>query len=383
MILILLSDIAWTGLRQRPHHLALALAKQWRILWVEPITLGSRIRLLPEEVEPNIAVVSIPEIPYNARQRIVRSTVQSLSKIGILRRLLTTVQVYLLRRALHSMGEEHGRRAVIAYSFTLIDILPRLDPVYTLFDYIDNVLGFTTFPPHVQVQWVHMLQRADAVTVSSLALARQVEPIRSSNVHVVGNGVEYERFAVTTDLPRPRDLPAGAPVVMYAGAVYPWLDYELLEQVCSESADLNFVLVGPVHPEVADRIQALVGPGNVHVLGLKPYASVPAYLHHADVCIIPFQKNELTKYVNPVKLYEYCAAGKPCVVTDFSEDVLAARDLIVVATSREEFLRGIRESLEQSKDSARQSARRSFARQHDWSRKTSAIIEILRPHIVA
>jgi glycosyltransferase involved in cell wall biosynthesis len=381
LIIVLLSDIAWTGLHQRPHHLALALAQQWRILWVEPITQGSRIRLLPEEVERNIAVVSLPEIPYNARQRTVRKMAQSLSRSGFLRSLVTGFQGYLLRRALRHIREEPGKCGVIIYSFTLIDLLQGLAPLFTLFEYIDNVFGFTTIPAHVRAQWIRTLQEVDAVTVSSPALARQVEPIRRSNVHVVGNGVEYARFAENTDLPRPPDLPTGPPIVAYTGAVYPWLDYRLLQEVCSQCADVNFVFVGSVHPEIAVQVQALVRLGNVHVLGARPYASIPAYLRHADVCIIPFQKNELTKYVNPVKLYEYCAAGKPCVVTDFSEDVLAAREQIVVATSQEEFLRGVRESLKLSKDRSRRSLLQSFARQHDWKTKTSAIIELIRPHI--
>ena len=383
MILILLSDISWTGLHQRPHHVALALSRQWRILWVEPITTGARIRLLPEEVEKNITVVSLPEIPYNARQHTVRRISQSLSTFGVVRAMISWLQGLLLREALRRLGVEGEQRGVVMYSFTLIDVAAKLKPVFTHFEYIDNVFGFTTFPAHVRGQWVRTLQQVDAVTVSSPALARQVEPVRGSTVQVVGNGVEYARFAEKEELPRPADLPAGKPIVAYSGAVYPWLDYGLLREVCLRCTDLNFVFVGPVHPDVSTHVRSLNKLGNVQFLGARPYTSIPAYLQHVDVCMIPFQKNELTTYVNPVKLYEYCAAGKPCVVTDFSEDVVAARDHIVVASSREEFLRGLREALAGSKDHTQRAALQSFARQHDWNAKTSAIIDLIRYQIAA
>lgn len=345
--------------------------------------MGTRIRFLPEEVEHNIAVVSLPEIPYNARQRTVRKIAQSLSTLGFVRAMVSSLQGYLLRKALRRLGVDHEQRGVVMYSFVLIDVAAKLRPAFTHFEYIDNVFGFTTFPAHVRGQWVRTLQQVDTVTVSSPALAHQVEPVRGSSVQVVGNGVDYARFAEEVELPRPTDLPAGKPIVAYSGAVYPWLDYDLLQEVCSRCTDLNFVFIGPTHPDVSADVQSLIKLENVRFLGAKPYTSIPAYLQHVDVGMIPFQKNELTKYVNPVKLYEYCAAGRPCVATDFSEDVLAARDHVVVASSREEFLRGLREALARSKDHNQRVALQSFARQHDWETKTSAIIDLIRSQIAA
>jgi len=55
----------------------------------------------------------------------------------------------------------------------------------------------------------------------------------------------------------------------------------------------------------------------------------------------------------------------------------------VVASSREEFLRGLREALARSKDRHQRVALQSFARQHDWKVKTSAIIDLIRHQIAA
>lgn len=383
MTLIILSDISWTGLHQRPHHVALALAKRWTVLWVEPMTFGHRIRWSPEQVEPNLFVVSLPEMPYNARQKLVRTVTRVVSSVGIVRTLFAAIQRVLLRRAVRPLGMSGEPTGCIVYAFTLIDALKNFRLSFVQFDYIDNVFGFTSFPDHVKEQWIRTLRRVDFVTVSSHSLAKQIAPYRSSGVHYVGNGVEYRLFAPTRDYDRPLDLPRGKPIVGYIGAIYPWLDYQLLQNVCSEMKNVNFVFIGPVHPGVSSGVKALKDLANVYFLGVKPYHMVPAYLYHLDVGIIPFRKNELTAGVNPVKLYEYSASGKPSVVTDFSEDVVQVKDRVYVAATTEEFGSYIRKALDTAKDPIQIESLLSFARSHDWEKKTTAIIKLIEGRIVS
>jgi glycosyltransferase involved in cell wall biosynthesis len=198
----------------------------------------------------------------------------------------------------------------------------------------------------------------------------------------VGNGVEYQLFVATRYYDRPVDLPQGKPVVGYVGAIYPWLDYQLLQTVCSDMGYVNFVFIGPTHPGVSSGVKALKALPNVYFLGVRPYPMIPAYLHYLDVGMIPFLKNELTAGVNPVKLYEYSASGKPSVVTDFSEDVVRVKDRVYVAATAEGFVSCIREALDTAKDPLRIESLLSFARSHDWERKTTAIIELIESRIV-
>jgi hypothetical protein len=58
---------------------------------------------------------------------------------------------------------------------------------------------------------------------------------------------------------------------------------------------------------------------NMHFLGRKPYADLPAYCREFDVGLIPFRINELTLAVNPIKLREYLAAGLSVVSTPLPE----------------------------------------------------------------
>jgi glycosyltransferase involved in cell wall biosynthesis len=80
--------------------------------------------------------------------------------------------------------------------------------------------------------------------------------------------------------------------------------------------DWDFVLIGSSHGCDISEAQRLP---NVRFLGEMPYAVLPDYVHGFDVCIIPFLIFDLTIHTNPVKLYEYLAAGKPVVGTAMPE----------------------------------------------------------------
>ena len=79
--------------------------------------------------------------------------------------------------------------------------------------------------------------------------------------------------------------------------------------------------------------------------------------------LIPFRRTPLTEAVNPVKLYEYAAAGVPCVTTRFSDEVDRWSEAARVAGSEEQFVSEVKATLATTPDRA---ALRAFAARHDW-----------------
>ena len=67
------------------------------------------------------------------------------------------------------------------------------------------------------------------------------------------------------------------------------------------------VLVGRVNTDVA----ALRAHPRIRLLGARPYDAIPGYLSAFDCCLVPFAITRLTVAVNPIKLREYLAAGRP------------------------------------------------------------------------
>jgi UDP-galactopyranose mutase len=60
---------------------------------------------------------------------------------------------------------------------------------------------------------------------------------------------------------------------------------------------------------------------NVHWLGAKKYEELPSYLAGWDVAMLPFARNDSTRFISPTKTPEYLAAGKPVVSTSIRDVV--------------------------------------------------------------
>jgi glycosyltransferase involved in cell wall biosynthesis len=377
MTLVFLSDIAWDNLHQRPQHIASRLAAGATVLWVEPATLGRERFWTPAVLGPRLFRLTVPMFPLNARNHVVRRLAFILSRLGFLRVLLEGVAARLLRRALKLAAPGGEPPAFLVQNFQAGPLAGDAGGGKVVFDYIDDAFGFAPLPPHVTAQWRWMLHRADILTATSPTLARRMRDASGREAVVIPNGVEFDRFLAGETAPRPADIPSRGPVIGYIGSVYPWLDYPLLEHAADALPGAHFVIVGHAHPDVEPALQRLRQRSNVSILGLRPYGAIPAYCAAFDAAIIPFRRNALTEGVNPVKLYEYSAAGVTSVVTDFSPDLRAFASHILIAATPEEFVLHLRTAVDRRHDPERVAALRAFARTNDWNDRAAAFARLL------
>jgi len=114
-------------------------------------------------------------------------------------------------------------------------------------------------------------------------------------------------------------------------------DINLVREVAERRPDWQFILVGPV---VKINPADLPQRDNIHYLGSKSYKELPYYLSGWDISMIPFEKNESTKYISPTKTPEYLAAGKPVISTSIADVVTPYGDknLVYIADSADEFI---------------------------------------------
>jgi glycosyltransferase involved in cell wall biosynthesis len=114
----------------------------------------------------------------------------------------------------------------------------------------------------------------------------------------------------------------------YIGALAPWLDFDALADLARARPQWEIVLVGPVLLGVEDRVKTLTALPNVFHLPAVSYDKLPGVLAQFTVGLIPFRYNELTRGVNPNKMYEYLASGLPVVTTRFSTEVAKYPDVV-------------------------------------------------------
>lgn len=245
----------------------------------------------------------------------------------------------------------------------LFDLFEHPAVVYDILDdlsiYDADEIGM---PEERRVRFHHplVMERADVVIVSNRVLADSHRSERLDLV-VVSNGVDTARFAVPADVPN--DIaPDGRPIVGYHGMISFWFDFDLLAEVAKARPGYRFVLVGPHDPRVAEQVAALEAIDNIELLGERPSPAMPSYVGAFDVGTVWFQMNDLTSGVTPLKMYEYLAAGVPCVATPLP----ACIDEPAVATAGDpsEFAAAIDAALANRDPSTLKKA----AAAHDWDR---------------
>ncbi|GGI46680.1 glycosyltransferase involved in cell wall biosynthesis [Agromyces flavus] len=155
-----------------------------------------------------------------------------------------------------------------------------------------------------------LMRIARVVVVCSPELVRRRQAVRE--VVLVRNAVDTAAYG--RPVPRPSDLPEGA-VALYLGTLHrDRLDVEL----CAETArtigpDASLVLVGPNALSSTDEERLRLA--GVVLLGPRARNEVIGYLQHADVLVVPHVVTTFTDSLDPIKLYEYQAVGRPVVST--------------------------------------------------------------------
>lgn len=338
----------WGGDPTSKTHIMRLLARKNRVLWVNSIAMrrpaasGRDLRRMVDkvakglrgcrEVEPNLFITNPLVIP--------------LPGWGLADRINAGILAATLRR----LCRRHGFTHPILWTFmpNVGRLLGRLDESMVIYHCVDEYSAFSGVSREALVAMERdLVRRADLVLTSSERLAAERVAL-NPNTHFVSHGVDVAHFgrALDPDLERPadlRDLPR--PVIGFFGLLADWVDLDLVRAVATARPDWSFVLVG----KEATGVGALRGLANVHRLGQKPYALLPAYCRGFDVGIIPFRTNDLTVRANPLKLREYLAAGLPVVSTPLPE-VARYRGLVHLAEGPTGFIRSIAAALGERSD---------------------------------
>lgn len=199
----------------------------------------------------------------------------------------------------------------------------------TLYDVTDDWLAADR--PQAELQRTAaneatLFRVAQEVVVCSPELVRRKGTARP--VVLIPNAVDV--VAYRSQQQRPADLPAG-PVALYLGTVHPdRIDVGLCvitAQALGDSGTL--VLVGP-NLLSAEEVRRLEDAG-ARLLGSRGREEVIGYLQHADVLVVPHVVTEFTDSLDPIKLYEYQAVGRPVVSTPVAGFREAADPRITVA----------------------------------------------------
>jgi glycosyltransferase involved in cell wall biosynthesis len=308
----------WSGDPLSKTHLMRLLSRDNRVLWVNSI--GYRTPTVSKadatrafkkllaatnqvrEVEPNIFVLSPLAIPAYGNP-----TVRALNK-----RLLR----YQVKRAMHRLGFERPINWV--FNPPAAVIAGTLGEDKLIYYCVDEYTAFSGVSGQSMAEFENqLLRQADLAIVTSDRLLQSRRKINPNTV-LVRHGVDFTHFRRALDpktvIPADiKDLPK--PVIGFFGLIADWVDVDLMVEVAKHFRGGSLVILG----KATTDISSLHSLSNVHLLGRKPYADLPAYCKGFDVALMPFRINELTLNSNPLKVREYLAAGLPVVSSPIPE----------------------------------------------------------------
>lgn len=215
-----------------------------------------------------------------------------------------------------------------------------------------------------------LIAKSDVCVANSTYLAdycRQYNP----HSYYVGQGCELDIFSKGS-YPIPADMqPIPKPVIGYVGALQSLrLDIALLEEVAKAKPHWQIVLVGPEDDQF--RASALHDMANVHFLGSKPPAELPAYINSFDICLNPQVINEVTQGNYPRKIDEYLAMGKPVVATRTGFMQAVFNEHTYLCDTPADYINAIQKALDENSPELQQK-RKGFAASHSWENNVKEI----------
>jgi glycosyltransferase involved in cell wall biosynthesis len=329
------SHLRWDFVWQRPQQLLSRLARRGPVLFVEePIHDDDASESRLELSRPSEGVYrAVPRLPGALRGRYDES-------IAIVRDLLLRHLVDdgalggLFHKPVHWFYTPMPAPAMIG----------AFEERAVVYDCMDELSKFRFAPAELIDRERYLLTESDVVFTGGHKLMQSKARLHD-NVHFFGCGVDVAHFARARadDLPVPPELAQLNGLVLgYYGVVDERLDYALLETLAKEMPEAHVVMVGPV---VKVDPRELPQASNLHWLGQRDYAELPAYLKGFDVCLMPFALNEATEYINPTKTLEYMAGGKPIVSTAIADVLHHFTPVVTVASSPQEFVAAVRRAV--------------------------------------
>jgi UDP-galactopyranose mutase len=362
--MVCLSHLRWDFVYQRPQHLLSRFAKKQRLFFIEePIFDDGPVRLDVTPRDCGVTVV-VPRLP--------RELEGSDEVVSVQRELLDRL-----------FAERQIKDYVLWYYTPMaMPWTKHLKPLATVYDCMDELSAFKNAPRSLRENELQLFERADLVFTGGHSLY-EVKRDQHRNVYAFPSSIDAPHFAqarsAAAEPEDQRDIPH--PRLGFFGVIDERMDIGLLDAVAEARPDWHLVMIGPV---VKIDPNDLPRRANIHYLGGKSYAELPSYLSGWDVALLPFARNESTRFISPTKTPEYLAAGRAVVSTSIRDVVRPYGELglVHIADAPAEFVAAVERALGEDA-AARMKKVDAFLGQTSWDQTWGRMSELVEDAIAA
>lgn len=174
----------------------------------------------------------------------------------------------------------------------------------------------------------------------------------------------------------------------YTGHLYPGRGVDFLLELAGTLPEMDFLLVGGEIREIAE-LEAKITKhnlGNFFVAGFIPNAELPLFQAACDVLLMPYQSlvaassgGDISRYLSPMKLFEYLACGRPIVSSTLPVllEVLNDQNAVLLpAAEVESWTQALRQlQLDPETRNKLSAQARQDALKYTWEKRASLILD--------
>jgi UDP-galactopyranose mutase len=353
--LICFSHLRWNFVYQRPQHLMTRCAQDRRVFFFEEPEYVRNVRPRLQIRSAGDVTIVVPQLSEecldtNEEQRLL---VDELLQHADIRDFLLWYYTPM------------------ALAFTR-----HLNPTAVVYDCMDDLSAFKNPPTALRALDAELMRRASLVLTGGQSLFEARRHLHH-NIYPFPSSVDVNHFAqarlLDTDPPDQARIPK--PRLGFFGVIDERMDLALLEGIADARPDWQLVMIGPV---VKIDPASLPQSDNIHFLGGKTYAELPHYVAGWNVALLPFARNEATRFISPTKTPEYMAAGKPVVSTSIRDVIrpYGQQGLVRIADDAPGFVRACTAAMSENSVNRERQAD-AFLRQTSWDGTWSRIRVLL------
>lgn len=243
----------------------------------------------------------------------------------------------------------------------------------------------------IQGSSIGKAERIIVVTPEMKTSLQTEHGVAPDKITVIQNGANIDLFR-PMDQAKAREklgLNRNAAYVIFVGLLREWQGVEYLIRslplIRAQHPEAQLLIVGdgPLMEKLRDIAVQIGEASNVIFTGGVSYEDVPFYINASDVCAAPFVA-ELNKKgaLCSLKMHEYLACGKPCVISKLDGVEATAEDHCLVPVEPEnvvELAAGIASLLKngQLRKQMGENGRKYIVQNHSWEKVTERVAEVL------
>lgn len=266
------------------------------------------------------------------------------------------------------------------FGFNASNMIGAFSEKLVVFEYTDKLSEFKGVNKYVAKRLtIETAQKADIIFVTADGLFKEMKEI-NKNTFISSNGTDARLFskALNNHISVPEKMRGiRHPILGFAGAISDWVDLDLIKYTAEQLPEYSIVLIGPISKK--SLLSWRRKYKNIFHIDKVRQDVLPMFLANFDVCLNTLKLNSLTETLNPLKIYDYLAAGKPIVSTNIPE-VRKIEKYIYISRSYEEFVALTKKALKEDSEK-RRLARMKCANKYSWERIFKAQVEVILPYL--